>query len=358
MENIHLVNFINLLPSDVDAALVFDRANRYYLSGVDTDDAGTMIITRNSAYFIIDSRYIEVVSNNANDGINIVLQKDLYAQINDILSNENAKTICIEKNIISISQYEAIKSKLSCKIELNADCGKIISKLRMCKTSFEIDKIKTAQKITDKAFEYILGKIEEGKSEKELALELEFYMRSHGANAVSFDVIFIAGANTSMPHGVPSDYKLKKGDFVTMDFGADYLGYKSDMTRTVALGNVSDEQKSVYNIVLEAQKRAIDNITVGAICSDIDKIARDYIKDTGYGEYFGHALGHSVGLQIHETPTFSPKCSDILKSGMILSVEPGIYIPQKFGVRIEDLVLIGENCAENLTKSDKSLIIL
>ena len=236
--------------------------------------------------------------------------------------------------------------------------GEKIRELRSVKDGAELELIKSAQKITDDAFEYILSKIEEGKTEKELALVLEFFMRSHGADAVSFDIIFIGGKNTSMPHGVPSDYKLKKGDLITIDFGADVDGYKSDMTRTVALGAISDEQKKVYEIVLEAQKKAIGQIREGIACSEIDKAARDVIKSYGYGEYFGHALGHSVGLDIHELPNFSPKCSTVLKEGMVLSVEPGIYLPEKFGVRIEDLVVVTKNGSINLTKSKKTLIIL
>ena len=256
-------------------------------------------------------------------------------------------------------QIKRIKKELkNIEILLEKDIGKTICDMRKIKVKDEIDKIIVAQKITDDAFDYMLDRITEGKTEKELALELEFFMRSNGADAVSFDIIFIGGKNTSMPHGVPSDYKLQKGDFITMDFGADVCGYKSDMTRTVALGSVSEEQKEIYNIVLNAQCSALNKIRAGERCSEIDKIARDIIKESGYGQYFGHALGHSVGLDIHESPNFSPKCDEILAPGMVLTVEPGIYLPGKFGVRIEDMVYITSKGAENLTKSDKSLIII
>ena len=179
-----------------------------------------------------------------------------------------------------------------------------------------------------------------------------------GVSVTPVAFIAVSGENSSLPHGVPTDRKIRSGDFITLDFGAVVNGYRSDMTRTVAVGDVSKEQKKVYDIVLEAQEKAIEQVKEGIVCSQIDKIARDVISSYGYGEYFGHALGHSVGLDIHESPNFSPKCSTILKEGMILSVEPGIYLPQKFGVRIEDLVYVTKKGVINLTKSKKSLIIL
>jgi len=359
LNNIHLPEFMSVLPLNVDAAIISDPANKRYLTGVNTDDAGTLIVSHDSAFFIIDSRYIEAVERTVDPNIKVMLQQDLFAQISDIFSKQNLKSVCLETQKTSVALCEKLKSKLSdVVIDLNIDAGDVVNKLRSVKDNLELEYIKQAQKITDNAFDYILGKIKEGKSEKELALNLEFFIRSNGASGVSFDIIFIGGANTSMPHGVPGDYKLNYGDFITIDFGAEFNGYKSDMTRTVALGKVSDERKKVYETVLTAQQTALEQIKEGMLCSDIDKIARDIIKNKGYGEFFGHALGHSVGLEIHEAPNFSPKCDDILKAGMILTVEPGIYLPEKFGVRIEDMVYVTKNGALNLTKSKKSLIIL
>ena len=359
MDTKRLNDFIDKLPLEVDAAIILSPTNKRYLTGVFTEEAGTLIVTRKKAYFIIDSRYVEVSKRYENEFLNVVLQENLFFQINEIIKDNNICKISIENQYVSVYMLNNLKKELkNIEIILEKDAGKIVCDMRKIKSSVEKEKILAAQKITDDAFEYILSRIKEGKTEKELALELEFFMRSNGADAASFDIIFIGGKNTSMPHGVPSDYKLQKGDFVTMDFGADVCGYKSDMTRTVALGFVSEEQKKVYDTVLKAQISALEKIRVGKKCSEIDKTARDIIKDAGYGSYFGHALGHSVGLDIHESPNFSPKCSDILESGMILTVEPGIYIPEKFGVRIEDIVLITENGIENLTKSDKSLIII
>ncbi len=359
MKNSRLANFREVLADKVDAAIIFDNANKKYLSGVNTDDAGTLVVTKNGSFFIVDSRYIEVANRYIDSDIKVILQADLYEQIGEIFSQNNIKTYALETQKTPISVLSRLKQKLeNAEFASDFNAGEKISKLRSVKDDSELELIKSAQKITDEAFDYILGRIGEGKTEKELALELEFYMRSHGADKVSFDIIFVGGKNTSMPHGVPSDYKLFKGDLITIDFGADVNGYKSDMTRTVALGRITEEQNKVYNIVLEAQQKAIEQIREGIACCEIDKAARDIIKSYGYGDYFGHALGHSVGLDIHESPNFSPKCSTILKEGMILSVEPGIYLPEKFGVRIEDLVYVTKNGSINLTKSKKSLIIL
>lgn len=350
--------FISALPENIDAAIVLNASNRHYLFGVDTSDAGTLVVTHKKAYFIIDSRYIEICKRFENDKIEVVLQKDLFSQIKETCMRNSVRSVAIETQYVSLALYKKLDDFLGNIIDTSVDIGDILVRLRSVKTQYEIEKIKVAQKITDDAFKFILGEIGVGKSEKELALLLEFYMRSHGAKSASFDIIFIGGKNTSLPHGEPTDYKLQSGDLITIDFGADVDGYKSDMTRTVALGNVSNEQKKVYETVLFAQKTALNKISAGKSCKEIDFVARKVISDAGYGDYFGHALGHSVGLDIHESPNFSPKCNEVLKEGMILTVEPGIYLPEKYGVRIEDMVLITKNGAENLTKSPKSLIIL
>lgn len=348
----------NLLDK-VDAAIILSSSNKSYLLSALCDDAGCLVITKNKAYYIIDSRYFEVAQRLESDKIKIILQDKLFEQISEIFKRDGCKEVCLETSFVSVEDFKLYKQKLK-DFEINPaiDASKYICDLRKIKSDFEIKKIKKAQEITDNAFTHILSSIKVGKTEKELALELEFYMRLHGARSSSFDIIFVAGKNSSLPHGCPSDYKLQNSDLITIDFGADFEGYKSDMTRTVALGSVSDEQKQVYETVLLAQRAALKEIKAGECCSKIDSIARNVISDRGYGQYFGHALGHSVGIDIHESPNFSPKCDEILKPGMVLTVEPGIYLPGKFGVRIEDMVVITEFGAENITKSDKSLIIL
>lgn len=347
------------LPDNIDAALISNSANKRYFTGVNTDDAGTLVVCKEKAFFIIDSRYYEMVNSCISKDFIVILQDDLFSQINKLFSENNVKSYCIEKQYTTITAFEKIKSALS-KYTLNNDYElyDYIIELRSIKNDNELDYIKKAQSITEEGFDYILGKISHNKTEKELALELEYFLRKNGANKLSFDTIFVSGKNSSLPHGTPGNKKIEIGDFITIDFGVEYNGYMSDMTRTVVYGKASEEQIKVYNTVLEAQNAAFSLIKEGIECYNIDKAARDVISNAGYGKYFGHALGHSVGLEIHESPNFSPKCDTVLKEGMILTVEPGIYIPDKFGVRIEDMVYVTKNGYKNLTKSDKSLIIL
>lgn len=235
---------------------------------------------------------------------------------------------------------------------------KIIDSFRAVKSDEEIENICKAQRIAEAALKHILGFIKIGVTEKEIALELDHYMLSHGAEALSFETIAISGANTSKPHGVPTEKKIEDGDFVTMDYGAVVNGYHSDMTRTVAVGHVSDEQKKIYDIVLKAQLASLEILRSGLKRSDGDKAARDVITEAGYGEFFRHSTGHGVGIEIHEKPNLSPKSVTTLRAGNIVTVEPGIYIPGKFGVRIEDMALITENGCQNLTNAAKELVIL
>ena len=345
-----------ILKSD-EAALITSDINRLYLSGFKSS-AGAVLITRNSAIFFIDFRYFEKAKNEVK-GLEVVLCEKLYTQICENLKKEDIKTVLIENETTTLSAFNIIRQNLA---DFNISDSQILSQklcdMRMIKTKDEIANIEKAQAITDEVFDYILGNIKEGRSEKEIALDMEFFMRKKGSEGVSFDFIVVSGKNSSLPHGVPTDKAIEKGDFITMDFGAVINGYRSDMTRTVALGSVSEKQKEVYSIVLKAQLAALDAIKPDAQCLSIDKIARDIINNAGYNGCFGHGLGHSVGLEIHENPAFNTRDKTILKSGMIMTVEPGIYIENEFGVRIEDMVLVEENSYRNLTKSKKELIIL
>jgi Xaa-Pro aminopeptidase len=234
----------------------------------------------------------------------------------------------------------------------------LINGLRSIKTENEVESIVKAQRIAEDAFNHILKFIKVGVTEKEIALELDFYMLRNGGEGLSFETIAVSGKNSSMPHGVPCDKKVENGDFITMDFGTIINGYHSDMTRTVAVGFATDEMKNVYDAVLKAQKNCLDNIKAGISCKDGDMFARSVINDSGYGKYFTHSTGHGVGVEIHEFPNLSPASDSILQVGNIVTVEPGIYIPGKFGVRIEDMALITENGCRNLTNAPKELIIL
>ena len=276
----------------------------------------------------------------------------------DYAKRFNCKVLAVEADRLTVTQLKNLRKALHGIKLTTVATDKIIDSFRAVKNEAEIENICKAQRIAEAAFDHILGFIKVGVTEKEVALELDHYMLSHGADGLSFETIAISGANTSKPHGVPTDKKIEHGDFVTMDYGAVVNGYHSDMTRTVAVGAASDEQKKIYKIVFEAQLAVLRVLKNGVKCSDADKAARDVITEAGYGEYFRHSTGHGVGIEIHEKPFISPKSTATLRSGNVVTDEPGIYIPGKFGVRIEDMALITENGCKNLTKAPKELIII
>lgn len=341
----------------VDALLISNGVNRRYLLGFGSS-AGTLVVLPEKAYFIIDFRYIEAARKTVS-GCEVILQDKLYDQISQLLSLHQVKTVGVEDDRLTLTEFSEYREKLS-QFEICSGCGlsQTLAVMRMIKSEDEILKLEHAQKIAEKAFIEILDFIRPGVTEKQIAARLEYAMKLNGAEDLSFETIAVAGKNTSLPHGVPSEYKVEKGDFITMDFGAVIDGYHSDMTRTVAVGSISKEQQKVYDIVLKAQMMALDEIKVGAVCSEIDRVARDYINQMGYEGCFGHGLGHSVGVEIHEEPRFSPSCDIVLENNMVMTVEPGIYLQGKFGVRIEDFVVIRNNCVQNLIKSQKNLICL
>ncbi len=353
-----LKTLMERLPEGVDGALITSDENRRYFTNMKSS-AGTLLVTREKAQFIIDFRYIEKARSVITDFEVLLQSTDFYGQIQEFFSSCGAKTIAVEAETLTLSQYNRYLEKLPELAWVNdVRLSEQINKLRATKTADEIADIQKAQSFTDAAFDHILGFIKPGVTEKEIALELEYTMRRLGATGIAFDTIAVSGVNSSLPHGVPSDKKVETGDFVTMDFGASYNGYCSDMTRTVAVGAVSDEQKKVYDTVLEAHLMAKEAIEVGKLYCEIDQVARDHIYKNGYEGCFGHSLGHSLGLLIHEMPGFSQICKEVITPNVIVTVEPGIYLNGKFGVRIEDMVLIGEKTAESLTKSEKKLITL
>ena len=340
-----------------EAFIVSYPANRFYLSGMNTS-AGTVLLTPKNAYFLVDFRYFEKAKRVVSS-CNVILSEKLPKQINEILKTDGVKRVYFENRTISLREYSDLKSNLpDFEIVNDSKVEDFLYSMRAVKSQDELKIMEQAQKLTDDTFEYILNGIRVGKTEKAIALEMEFYMRRLGSEGVAFDFIVVSGENTSLPHGTPTDRTIKKGDFITMDFGAVIDGYNADMTRTVAVGNVSEKQQFVYDTVLKAQLRALESIKAGAVCKDIDKIARDVIDNAGFSGCFGHALGHSVGVEIHESPNFSPRDNTVLKSGMVLSVEPGIYLENEFGVRIEDVISVTDSGHYNLTKSPKELIIL
>lgn len=336
---------------NIDACLITSGVSHRYLTTVDNDSA-YLFITRENAYALEDFRYTEIASKTL-DGIYKVIDPKSKDEdvINDIIASEKIKKVGIENKNLTLYQFEQLKKKIHAEF---SPIGDTIISMREIKTPEELNKIAIAQEITDGAFAHILKILTPTMTENDVSAELEYYMRKHGAQDKSFDTISISGEKTSMPHGTPSDTKLKKG-FLTMDFGALYDGYHSDMTRTVCIGKADEEMKKLYNTVLNAQKSALEFLKAGVKCADADKVARDII-DKDYKGCFGHSLGHGVGLEIHEAPTLSPRSSKILTYGNVVTVEPGIYISGKYGCRIEDLVIIKEGEVRNLTKSPKELI--
>ncbi len=337
----------------VDAVYLTSQTSHRYFTKFDNGD-GSLLITKESAYAFEDFRYIEVAEKLLSASYTVVEPKGKRSLwLEDILRKEEIKFLGIEDHSLSVSAYEALKTDVSAELK---PIGNAVVKMREIKDEWEIEQISKAQEITDRAFEHILGILSTDITENDVAAELEYFMRKNGAEDKSFETISISGPKTSLPHGVPENIKIQKG-FFTMDFGATVNGYHSDMTRTVCIGKPDAEMKKLYSTVLKAQLAALEYLKEGVNTRDADNVAREIINKD-YKGYFGHSLGHSVGLEIHEHPALSPNCDRILVSGNIVTVEPGIYIPQKYGTRIEDLVVIQKNGITNLTKSPKELIII
>ncbi len=338
-----------------EAALCLTIPACRYLTGFDYEDGG-VLLTANNAYLLTDSRYIEA-AREAVQGMHCVSCSGIMKTVNTLLGENGIQRLYVESGI-SLAQFHRLQT-LQVEVVADDTLENALSTARLIKDAEEIACLKQAQAITEKGFDHILPYIKAGVTEKQVALELEFYMRQNGADGVSFPFIVVSGANTSRPHGVPTDKPIENGDFVTMDFGALYHGYHADMTRTVAVGEVTDTQKHVYETVLRAQKAALNGIRAGVSGKEADAFARDIIKAAGYGESFGHGTGHGVGVEIHEAPRLSPLANERpLCAGTVVTVEPGIYLEGQFGVRIEDMVLVTENGNENLTEAKKELIIL
>ena len=349
--------FSEILKSKKDCVIITSPENRRYFTSFNSSD-GFLVITGDETIFFTDSRYIEAAQNQVTVCKSVLLKR-VSETIVPYLKEKNIENIYIETERLTVAELNSLKKVFDfCKVEAKEEVDEIINKLRSVKTEKEVEYIKKAQQIAEDAFKHILKFIKVGVTEKEIALELDFYMLSHGAEAVSFETIAVCGKNSSMPHGVPTDKKIENGDFITMDFGAVYNGYHSDMTRTVIVGEPTEKQKEVYETVLKAQKEALAVLKNGITGVEADKAARDIIEAKGYKENFGHGTGHGVGIEIHESPNLSPYSKEILETGNIVTVEPGIYIPDEFGVRIEDMALITENGYINLTNCEKELIIL
>lgn len=347
-----------LEQENVEAVLISDGYNMRYLSGF-CGATGYLYLSGKQQVLMTDSRYTTQAKKEAPqfDVVEVSASQGYPQWIASCIQKDAVKSIGFEDQQMICAEFKKISSQVSEDVQWK-EMGEKVNQMRCIKTDQEIEKIARAEEIGDLAFQRILGDIKPGVTELTIAAKLDYYMRELGAEGNSFDTIAASGLHSAMPHAIPSEKKLEQGDFLTMDFGCRYPGYCSDMTRTVVLGKASDKQKEIYGIVLEAQTAALEQIRAGKTGAEIDKVARDIIAEAGYGDCFGHGLGHSTGLFIHEEPRLSPKCHTVLQEQVTMTVEPGIYVPEFGGVRIEDLVVITEKGCRNLTHSPKELIEL
>lgn len=350
---------INKLRADfkengIDGMLITNPFNRRYMSNF-TGTTGVVLISEEKAVFITDFRYIEQATKQC-EGYEIVENKGpIQEKIAEEVKRLGITKLGIEQDDVTYGLYKVYEKLINAQL---VPLSGIVEKIRLIKNEQEIKILKEAADIADAAFKHILDFIKPGITELEVSNELEFYMRKIGATSSSFDTIVASGYRSAMPHGVASEKVIEKGDFVTLDYGAYYKGYCSDITRTISVGEPDKKLKEIYYVVLEAQLKGIEEFKPGLSGKEADSITRDYITSKGYGDYFGHSTGHGVGLEIHEGPTLSSRSGNILKPGMVVTCEPGIYLPGLGGVRIEDDLVITDKGNELLTHSAKELIIL
>ena len=352
----NIEKYQSLLTDGVDGLLLTSRFSRHYAAMYDIAE-GVAIVTKAGCRYFTDSRYIEAAQNGLQGFAVLETNRDNpYSKLlNDAIRDFGVTTLGYEEAYLTVAEFMGYESKLEAKLVPMNDK---IAGFRAVKEPYELERMRKAQAITDAAFQDVLPRIKAGMTEKELCAELIYCLLKNGGEGLSFEPIVVSGPNTSLPHGVPGERRLQEGDFITMDFGVLYRGYCSDMTRTVALGYATEEMKTVYNTVLQAQLAGIAATKAGVTGKEVDAAARQVITDAGYGPYFGHGYGHSLGLEIHENPNCNPNGTVPMAENMVCSAEPGIYLPGKFGVRIEDVVVFTADGCEILTTSPKNLIII
>ncbi|MBR1845834.1 MAG: aminopeptidase P family protein [Oscillospiraceae bacterium] len=341
----------------IEAMLITAEPGEAYAIGFRGE--GVVLVTEDECDYYTDSRYIEAAEAQVT-GCNIQViggGKGHLALAKEDIARLGLTRIGIQEEYLTLLSFNSWRKTLGEGMTL-VPAGQLVADLRAAKDEEELALMRKAQAITDRTFTEILNHVKEGVTEQEIAALITYYHMKFGASKNSFDPIVASGPNGSMPHAIPSDKPIRKGEFVTMDFGSIYGGYCSDMTRTVAVGQPTEEMERVYHIVAEAQLKGIAAARAGVIGREVDKAARDIITEAGYGDYFGHGLGHSLGLEIHEDPGFRSGCKEAIPAGAVVSVEPGIYLPGRFGVRIEDVVVVREDGCEVMTKSPKQLMVL
>ncbi|PAF19340.1 Xaa-Pro dipeptidase [Terribacillus saccharophilus] len=339
---------------NLDAFIVTSAQNRRYISGF-TGSAGLLIITKSKQLFITDFRYIEQATEQAPDFEIIEHKQSIIQEAAAQLLKEGAQQAGFEHEDVTFALYQQFQNAVHADL---IPASGLIEELRLIKSEAELAIMKTAAEIADAAYTHILTFVKPGMKEIEVSNELEFFMRKQGATQSSFDTIVASGYRSALPHGVASDKEIQKGELVTLDYGALYNGYCSDITRTFAVGEISDKLREIYDIVLEANLRGVAGVKPGITGKEADALTRDYINEKGYGQYFGHSTGHGLGMDVHESPALSFRSETVLKPGMVVTVEPGIYIPEVGGCRIEDDLVLTADGSERLTFSTKDLITL
>jgi len=343
---------------DLDAMLLTGEANRFYASGFHSAGTdGVALVTRRKAYYFTDSRYTEAAARCVQGAElrEIGRGRGYAALIGEVIAEHQIRRMGFEDAYMTVQDWERYRKALSCEL---VPAAELLRQLRMVKDEEELEAMVAAQRIAERALADILEEIRPGVTEKEIAARLQYLMLHYGASDMSFDPIVVSGPNGSLPHGVPSEKEIRQGEFVTMDFGCICHGYCSDMTRTVAVGYATEEMQRVYQTVLSAQLAGIAAAKAGLTGREVDGAARAVIEAAGYGDYFGHSFGHGVGVEIHESPNASPMNDSPLPVGAVISAEPGIYLPGKLGVRIEDVILLTEDGCKDITKAPKDLIVL
>ena len=352
----NLEKYLTLLNGEVDGLLLTSRYSRHY--GAEYDIAeGVAVVSKAGCRYFTDNRYTEAAMNGIKgfEVLDVAKGGGYVKCINQSIADFGITALGFEENYLTVSEYMLYEKNVNAKL---VPFTKEINGFRAVKEDWELDIMRKAQAITDKAFAEVVGRIKPGMTELELQAELIYCLYKNGATGLAFDPIVVSGPNSSLPHGVACERVIQDGDFVTMDFGALYNGYCADMTRTVAVGHATEEMEKVYNTVLQAQLAGLAASKAGVPGQDIDGAARKVISDAGYGEYFGHGYGHSLGLEVHENPSPNARNDKPMPVGAVASAEPGIYLPGKFGVRIEDTCVFLEDGIEILTKSPKNLMIV
>ena len=352
----NMEKFLSLLGEEVDGLLLTSRYSRHYCAEFDIAE-GVAIVTKAGCRYFTDSRYIESAQNGIQgfDVMEMNRNNNYIKLLNAAIADFGVTKLGFEENYLTVAEYTYYEKNLEAAL---VPYTKKINGFRGVKEEWELELMRKAQEITDKAFSEVVTRIKAGMTELELQAELIYCLYKNGGTGLAFSPIVVSGPNTSLPHGVAGERIIQEGDFVTMDFGASYKGYCADMTRTVAVGFATEEMQKVYDTVLQAQLAGIAATRAGVIGCEIDAAARKVIVDAGYGEYFGHGYGHSLGLEIHEAPNPNPGNKGPMPAGALCSAEPGIYLPGRFGVRIEDVTMVTENGVINITKSPKNLIIV